>query len=171
MFDSLFCTERKPMRSAQLQLHCSKCQGETRAVLNGFSPKTYQNKRWWRVRKWACKSTSRRHKTTGSETNLEKKKNSVCCAVGLQPGDVAFTTAQMMRLLSKYFLASLPSSPLPSPPFLPVRVYDFISLSPSRLFFLSFYCISLSICTFQLSLCVVVVIVIGLDVTCNSVQY
>lgn len=27
------------MRSAQLQLHCSKCQGETRAVLNGFSPK------------------------------------------------------------------------------------------------------------------------------------
>lgn len=30
-------------------------------------------------------------------------------AVGLQPGDVAPTTAQMMRLLSKYF----PASPLP----------------------------------------------------------
>lgn len=36
-------------------------------------------------------------------------------AVGLQPGDVAPTTAQMMRLLSKYF----PASPLPpSPPLL-----------------------------------------------------
>lgn len=115
MFDSLFCTERKPMRSAQLQLHCSKCQGETRAVLNGFSPKTYQNKRWWRVRKWACKSTSRRHKTTGSETNLEKKK---ILFVALSDCNREMLLSPLHRwCVSCLSTSSPPSPPLPSPPF------------------------------------------------------
>lgn len=38
----------------------------------------------------------------------EQTGNAASFAIGMQPRDVASTTAQMMRLLSKYFLASLP---------------------------------------------------------------
>lgn len=59
-------------------------------------------------------------------------------AVGLQPGDVAPTTAQMMRLLSKYF----PASPLPpSPPLLcSLSLFRCVSLliPPPLSLFLSF---------------------------------
>lgn len=75
---------------------------------------TYQNKKRRRARGIARKSTSLRH------SNSFQARQESQTAASESKTAVSSSTAQRMRLLSKYFLAFLPSlppcPPLPSPP-------------------------------------------------------
>lgn len=73
---------------------------------------TYQNNKWWRAREITRKSTSLRR-----GNSFQARQESPTAASDSKAA-VSSCTAQRMRLLSKYFLAFLPSIP-PSAPLPP----------------------------------------------------